>query len=51
MWRILNAENEILKNVQILAARRIKWIEISLLLQKIRRIYDILAFAKNQADL
>jgi hypothetical protein len=44
-------KNKILKYVQILAARRIKRIEKSLLLLKIRRIYENLAFAKNQADL
>jgi hypothetical protein len=52
MWCILNAENKILKYVQILAARKkIRRIEKSLLLLKIRRIWEILAFAKNQADL
>jgi hypothetical protein len=40
-----------LKYVQILAARKIRRIEKSLLLLKIRRICEIVAFAKNQADL
>jgi hypothetical protein len=51
MWCILNAENKILKYVQILAARKIKQKENSLLLLKIRWIYEIFAIAKNQADL
>jgi hypothetical protein len=34
-----------------LQPKKIKRIEKSLLLLKIRRIYEILAFAKNQADL
>ncbi len=63
MWHILNAENKILKYVQILAARKIKRIEKSLLLLKIkrikksllllkiRRIEKSLRLQKNQADL
>ncbi len=39
MWRLLNAENQVLKYVQIFAAR------------KNQADWEILAFAKNQADL
>jgi len=62
MWRILNAENKILKYVQILAARKNQadW-EIPaftenqadweiLALAKNQADWEILAFAKNQAD-
>jgi hypothetical protein len=48
MWRILNAENKILKHVQILAARKNQWIEKSLLLLKIRRVPGRLFFAAQQ---
>jgi hypothetical protein len=50
MWRILNAENKILRYVQILAARKNQadW-EIPAFVKN-QADWEILAFAKNQAD-
>ncbi len=50
MWRMLTAENKILKYVQILAARKNQedW-EILAFAEK-QADWEILAFAKNQAD-
>jgi hypothetical protein len=64
MWRILNAENQILKYIQIFAAEKNQAdlrnpcfyeksgrFRESLCFTKIRRIYKIHALTKNQADL
>ncbi len=62
MWRILNAENQVLKYIQIFAAEKNQadlrnpcfcqksgGFEKSLLLRKIRRIYRILVLYKKSA--
>jgi hypothetical protein len=50
MWHIINAENKILKYIQILAARKNQADREIPVFTENQADWEILAFAKNQAD-